>query len=117
MQQRHFRGWCGIPVTADLGQSPSAGDMADALPLSLRTDDDAQPSESLPSPRYFDELFDLDLEFEKYEKIETPDFTNGRKGRFVHDFGRVRCVGFTCHVRRCQLLSTADKRADSWSDT
>ena len=40
-------------------------------------------------PHYFDEEFDLDLEFEKYEKIETPDFSNGRKGRFVHDFARV----------------------------
>ena len=50
-----------------------------------------EASASLPSmrPGYFDEQFDLDLEFENYEKIETPDFTNGRRGRFVHDFGKV----------------------------
>lgn len=45
--------------------------------------------EGMP-PNYFDEEFDLDLEFGKYEKIETPDFSNGRKGRFVHDFAKVR---------------------------
>lgn len=44
---------------------------------------------ALGLPRYLDEEFDLDLEFEKYEKIDTPDFSNGRKGRFVHDFGKV----------------------------
>lgn len=44
---------------------------------------------AIQSPRYLDEEFDLDLENEKYEKIDTPDFSNGRKGRFVHDFGKV----------------------------
>lgn len=39
---------------------------------------------------FFDEEFDIDLEFQQYEQIEVPDFSNGRKGRFIHDFSKVR---------------------------
>lgn len=48
------------------------------------------------SPKgYLEEEFDIDLEFEAYEKIEVPDFSDGRKGRFVHDFA---LVSFFCHT-------------------
>ena len=35
---------------------------------------------------YFQEEFEIDLENEKYEKINVPDFRDGRRGRFIHDF-------------------------------
>ncbi|KAM7302871.1 integral membrane protein 2B, partial [Ixodes scapularis] len=49
------------------------------------------------------EQFDLDLEFEQYEEIEVPDFTHGRRGRFIHDFavnktGIVDMDGQRCFV-------------------
>ena len=37
-----------------------------------------------------EEEFELDLEFDSYEKIEVPDFARGRRGRFIHDFSLVR---------------------------
>jgi putative uncharacterized protein (fragment) len=39
--------------------------------------------------KYFDEEFDIDIEMEQYERIEVPDFSHGRKGRFIHDFSAV----------------------------
>lgn len=38
---------------------------------------------------YFDEEFDIDIEYDEYERIEVPDFSHGRRGRFIHDFSIV----------------------------
>lgn len=38
---------------------------------------------------YFREDFELDLDDEKYSKVEVPDFKNGRMGRFIHEFESV----------------------------
>jgi len=35
---------------------------------------------------FFREEFEIDLESEKYTKVEVPDFKNGRLGRFIHEF-------------------------------
>lgn len=35
---------------------------------------------------FFNERFEIDLENENYEKIDVPDFSEGRQGRFIHDF-------------------------------
>jgi hypothetical protein len=51
---------------------------------------DMNPEKS--SKNYLEEEFDIDLEFEEYEKIEVPDFSDGRKGRFVHDFAHVSVI-------------------------
>lgn len=96
-QQRHFRGWCGIPINSDLSDNPDAEPVALSRMQSLLDETAASLNRGLPgreTPSYFDEEFDLDLENEQYEKIETPDFTKGRRGRFVHDFGKV-CL--PCH--------------------
>lgn len=89
----HFRGWCGIPIASELSDN-AASESVDLAQMQALLDQTAESlSRGLPKggvpPNYFDEEFDLDLEFEKYEKIETPDFSNGRKGRFVHDFAKV----------------------------
>lgn len=34
---------------------------------------------------FFQENFEIDAA-NKYEKIDVPDFRNGRNGRFIHDF-------------------------------
>ena len=46
----------------------------------------------------FNEEFDIDLENEHYERIEVPDFSHGRRGRFVHDFVVVSIFAFRCVI-------------------
>jgi hypothetical protein len=52
-------------------------------------------SSSLPDDKtggFFQEEFEIDLENEDYEKINVPDFRDGRRGRFIHDFNSVSVV-------------------------
>lgn len=49
------------------------------------------------------EKIELDLRNEDYEKIEVPDFRDGRSGRFIHDFntnktGIIDVAGKRCFV-------------------
>jgi hypothetical protein len=41
---------------------------------------------------FFQEEFEIDLENENYEKINVPDFRDGQRGRFIHDFNAVRML-------------------------
>lgn len=52
---------------------------------------------------FFQEGFELDLDNELFEKIDVPDFRDGRTGRFIHDFnnnltGIVDSTGGRCFV-------------------
>lgn len=52
---------------------------------------------------FFHEGFELDLDDERFEKIDVPDFRDGRTGRFIHDFnnnltGIVDTTGGRCFV-------------------
>lgn len=116
-QLKHFRGWCSIPYneqqalaasiqdsdTADL--DASIREILDSMASRLRGS--SSSSESVPTPQastFFDEELDLDMEYEEYEKIEVPDFSGGRRGRFIHDFSMVSICLFIC------LLSFIDTR-------
>lgn len=49
------------------------------------------------------EQFELDLENQDYEKIDVPDFRDGRSGRFIHDFntnitGIIDITGKRCFI-------------------
>ncbi len=124
---RHFRGWCTIPYVEpssrydSLHQShqtskPSKhefdalkqdnidvenmlSDLAKQMRESI--DDSVEPhnNDNSVNPFYnsFKEEFDIDVEFEQYEKIEVPDFSHGRRGRFIHDFAKV-CILFIYSV-------------------
>lgn len=78
-----FRGWCSIPYNNDLRQ--------DALISNSEVEDldkieaDRREFDKLLN-NYFQEEFELDLDTDKYEKIDVPDFKDGRSGRFIHDF-------------------------------
>lgn len=114
---RHFKGWCGIPYVAedkadsDMEQIESLMDRMQALsdPLAM---DDSEPRISLLDdeknkgrrPFRFLEGFDLDLENEAYEKIEVPDFSRGRKGRFIHDFSFNKTAIVDIEGGRCFIL-------------
>ncbi|XP_071454233.1 integral membrane protein 2C isoform X2 [Hetaerina americana] len=57
---------------------------------------------AISSSGFFNEEFDLDTVL-NYEKIDVPDFSNGRRGRFIHDFnsnktGIIDLDGHRCFV-------------------
>jgi len=111
LQQRHFRGWCGIPIRPSEQADNSDSEILDFSQMQALLDKTAESlnlaSDLVPKelpPQYFDEEFDLDLEFGEYEKIETPDFTNGRKGRFIHDFARNKTGIVDLEAGRCFVL-------------
>ncbi|EEC02163.1 conserved hypothetical protein, partial [Ixodes scapularis] len=119
---RHFRGWCGVPYVSDSEKSGRVhgADLLRAHDGSLRPESSNPIMDSvrdnffqgrvnlrkllaLVFPSSPQEQFDLDLEFEQYEEIEVPDFTHGRRGRFIHDFavnktGIVDMDGQRCFV-------------------
>uniref|UniRef100_V5HDY5 Integral membrane protein 2 n=2 Tax=Ixodes ricinus TaxID=34613 RepID=V5HDY5_IXORI len=101
---RHFRGWCGVPYVSDSEKSGRVhgADLLRAHDGSLRPES-SNPIMDSVRDNFFQEQFDLDLEFEQYEEIEVPDFTHGRRGRFIHDFavnktGIVDMDGQRCFV-------------------
>ncbi|KAJ9578195.1 hypothetical protein L9F63_005584 [Diploptera punctata] len=115
-QMHRFRGWCNIPY--------------EGTKTTMYLDDQNHPNQHHASPfadhdlfkthgplrrelRYecsndknegfFQEEFDIDLENENYEKINVPDFRDGRRGRFIHDFnsnktGIIDLDGHRCFV-------------------
>uniref|UniRef100_A0A2R5LDM6 Integral membrane protein 2 n=1 Tax=Ornithodoros turicata TaxID=34597 RepID=A0A2R5LDM6_9ACAR len=101
---RHFKGWCGVPYVSDY-ERPSRTHTPDFLRSNSAGSRPESSNMLVDSVRdnFFQERFDLDLEFEQYEQIEVPDFTHGRRGRFIHDFavnktGIVDMDGQRCFV-------------------
>ncbi|PNF29660.1 hypothetical protein B7P43_G15774 [Cryptotermes secundus] len=110
-QMHSFRGWCSIPY--------------EGTKATMYLDDKNNPSQQHASPfadhdlfkslirsssvgdgktdGFFQEEFEIDLENEDYEKINVPDFRDGRRGRFIHDFnsnktGIIDLDGHRCFV-------------------
>ncbi|XP_018336590.1 integral membrane protein 2B [Agrilus planipennis] len=110
--QLHFRGWCNIPYNSDgtghtaMIVSPDGGDneLSDSdLFRTFRHANNGPPSPDNNLNEYFQESFELDLDDDVYEKIDVPDFREGRSGRFIHDFntnltGIVDLTGKRCFV-------------------
>jgi len=116
---RHFRGWCTIPFAEpnnqydESHQMPSdpvfeahkqestdnIQDMLNELTNSLQKSmTDTMWSNS------FEEEFDIDMEFEQYERIEVPNFSHGKRGRFVHDFSKNMTGIIDIDEGRCFVL-------------
>ncbi|XP_069698528.1 integral membrane protein 2C isoform X2 [Periplaneta americana] len=109
-QMHRFRGWCNIPYEGTKATmylddqnhpnqhhaSPFADhDLFKSLTKSSQDDD--------KTGGFFQEEFEIDLENENYEKINVPDFRDGRRGRFIHDFnsnktGIIDLDGHRCFV-------------------
>ncbi|XP_074032774.1 uncharacterized protein isoform X1 [Leptinotarsa decemlineata] len=99
-----FEGWAQIPMrqddfedidTADSLNTPSYPD-----PEYWNVDDD--PDIKNLFKNFFQENFELDDD-QKYEKIDVPNFADGRSGRFIHDFnnnmtGIIDVTGQRCFV-------------------
>ncbi|RWS14287.1 Integral membrane protein 2B-like protein [Dinothrombium tinctorium] len=102
---RHFRGWCSIPYSEqqryesvehlppnefpryDKAMSEFMKSFSHTANKQTGDNKDSRPPHI---DDFFDEEFDLDIEMEKYERIEVPNFNHGRRGRFVHDFSVVK---------------------------
>lgn len=102
---RRYRGWCGVPYVADSKMPPvmSGSDFLrqnrnGALP------DVASAIMDSVKDNFFQERFDLDLEYEQYEEIEVPDFSHGRRGRFIHDFAANKTGIVDVEGRRCFVM-------------
>ena len=101
-QMHKFHGWCNIPYN-----NPQQGMLqsADDSEIEAQLFDDPKGGDDFSKfmNNFFQEEFELDLDEEKYEKIEVPDFRDGRSGRFVHDFntnltGIIDITGRRCFV-------------------
>jgi len=68
--------------------------------LSYYFGDEATPN----SDAYFREDFELDLDEQKYAKIEVPDFKNGRMGRFIHEFESNKTAIVDQTSKRCFVM-------------
>jgi len=103
---RHFRGWCSIPYTEPVDQyqaeaqqmDRAVSDMFQAMSYS------SQDKEKLSDPTFFSEEFDIDIDLEEYERIEVPDFSHGRRGRFIHDFSLNKTGIIDLEAGRCFVL-------------
>lgn len=52
----------------------------------------------------FQERFEIDLNSEEYEKIDVPDFRDGRSGRFIHDFNFNKTCIIDLSGNRCFVM-------------
>lgn len=105
---RHYRAWCGVPYVAD-SKMPPVMSASEFLRQSSRGSSGSSPEvgNSIMDPvrnSVFQEQFDLDMEFEQYEEIEVPDFSHGRRGRFIHDFAANKTGIVDVEGRRCFVM-------------
>lgn len=103
-----FEGWAQIPLKNAYGDT-EVDETDDFLNKIFPTenypdmwsDEDAEFEKKMLSG-YFQENFEISDD-EKFEKIDVPDFRDGRSGRFIHDFntnttGIIDITGHRCFV-------------------
>ncbi|XP_031344693.1 integral membrane protein 2B isoform X2 [Photinus pyralis] len=101
--QLRFKGWCTIPYPDGPKSAMFLGPNENAQMI----DDDLMKIDSNlleTMGSYLQEEFELDLENQVYEKIDVPDFQNGRSGRFIHDFGTNTTSIVDVTGRRCFVM-------------
>lgn len=87
MQVHHL--WCRIPYKKENTLFPPQ--LSDSNTQAMISDHrrreipETNLLANLPND-YFLERFELDVDQNEYEKIDVPDFNDGRRGRFIHDF-------------------------------
>jgi integral membrane protein 2B len=116
---RHFRGWCSIPYAEQpqqLQRQPDSdpikmdkavSDFLQSMSHTYERGPGGDSSENGIRPSYdtfFDEEFDIDIEYEEYERIEVPDFSHGRRGRFIHDFSVNKTGIIDLEAGRCFVM-------------
>ncbi|XP_063228863.1 integral membrane protein 2B [Bacillus rossius redtenbacheri] len=107
VEMHRFRGWCSIPydgTKASMYHSlQQDSGLADSKMFkSIAKSDNGLTDDS--EPQFFDEKFELDLENENFEKIDVPDFRDGRRGRFIHDFNANKTGIIDLDESRCFVM-------------
>lgn len=105
-QMHHFRAWCDIPFK-DLDayssyQSKQTAYGSDYLNSELDSSASLEDKD-IPLSSFKEEV-DLDLDSDMYEKITVPDFTGGRRGRFIHDFSANKTGIIDLEGRKCFVM-------------
>jgi integral membrane protein 2B len=109
IQMRRFTGYAQIPMPSEdvetiyMRERNPLPDSALFKALPGQGDDNDDDNFNNIIRNYFREGFEIDIEDEKYEKIDVPDFRDGRSGRFIHDFntnitGIIDITGNRCFV-------------------
>lgn len=103
-----WRGWCNVPYYAEssyhtgrLGQPAGAGEVAEPF-MNIPQFDNTGLKKAASS--FFREEFEIDLENERYSKVEVPDFKNGRLGRFIHEFDSNKTAIVDQTAKRCFIM-------------
>lgn len=107
------QGWVRIPLNPDDTDYDAT---EDDLSMKMLNDQDFQKWndnedwKKLLTKNFFQENFEIDAE-NSYEKIDVPDFRNGRNGRFIHDFntnytGIIDVTGSRCFVMPLNRVNT-----------
>lgn len=124
---RHFKGWCSVPFVSEESEEEQTDGFGGnwkqgmvgmeklaSLASKYQLPDDEKPQALIGTnsgsnrglrEELFDEHMDLDMEHEEYERIEVPDFTRGRKGRFIHDFALNKTGIVDLEKGRCFLMN------------
>ena len=82
LQVHRLRAWCNVPYNS----LDVSGNLYQNKPQ--RYMDYPDSTEEKTNTVYFRQDFEID-EYGTYEEIAVPDFTGGRRGRFIHDFSAV----------------------------
>lgn len=98
-------GWVKIPVPPlDDDYDDDDDDISSKMSndQDLKKWDENEDWKRILNRNFFQENFEIDAD-NKYEKIDVPDFRNGRNGRFIHDFntnytGIIDVTGQRCFV-------------------
>lgn len=119
---RHFKGWCSVPYMSEEAEDQTTNGLdgmrgyKELQALASRYQSSQLEPEALIGSNsqsgnngrkedLFDEHMDLDLEHDEYETIEVPDFADGRRGKFIHDFNLNRTGIVDLEKGRCFLLN------------
>lgn len=105
MQVHHL--WCKIPYKNKDGIY--APHLSDSNSQAMMSDVERQQFKDVflnykkPDDFWMEE-FELDLANDNYEKINVPDFRDGRRGRFIHDFNSNVTGIIDIDDRRCFVM-------------
>jgi len=102
---------CAIPY--DFGKTSLSSAKLFSSPISFNDDTPFKDEPFLNSKDFFHEQFEIE---DDHEKIDVPDFSGGRRSKFIHDFklnktGIVDVIGHKCFVmplNQTQVLPPKD---------
>jgi integral membrane protein 2B len=106
VKMHKYRALCNVPYE-DLEYRASA---MQGVAIASKEDNSQEDSyedsseDMINTKSYFQEEFEIDLDYQVYEQIDVPDFRGGRRGRFIHDFSANKTGIIDLDGRRCFVM-------------